>query len=276
MLKVSSSTELQRALIQICKKYRDFALRRKTNDGLVRTWYHIIIPVNAKEALENYEEFTSYVNEPSKAFLQFAERHLSLNKADPSNNPGMKSCLLRVPYTFNSKCVVEGNVDSEVKIIQKWDSSKPLPDIDNILIEFLAFLIDQKMKAEINQEKEKKRNNVHNISNQFPANNRLQYIELLLKMSLKEYRKSAISLILAPYFVNVQELSDVDSIVRIREWVLGCNEVKGLEPSLGYFDELINTGIRRVRDAGIKPLKFEETLRHKNQKLYHLLCRSRR
>ncbi len=35
--------------------------------------YHIIIPVNAKEALENYEECTSYVNEPSKAFLQFAE-----------------------------------------------------------------------------------------------------------------------------------------------------------------------------------------------------------
>jgi hypothetical protein len=30
--------------------------------------YHIIIPVNAKEVLENYEEFTSYVNEPSSGF----------------------------------------------------------------------------------------------------------------------------------------------------------------------------------------------------------------
>jgi hypothetical protein len=134
--------------------------------------YHIIIPVNAKEALENYEEFTSYVSEPSKAFLQFAERHLSLNKADPSNNPGLKSCLLRVPYTFNSKCVDEGKGDSEVKIIQKWDSSKPLPDIDNLLIEFQTFLIDQKMKAEINQEK--KRNKGHDISNRFSVNDGIQ------------------------------------------------------------------------------------------------------
>ena len=54
-----------------------------------------------------------------KPFLQFAERHLSLNRADPSNNPRLKSCLLRVPYTFNSKCVDEGKGDAEVKIIQK-------------------------------------------------------------------------------------------------------------------------------------------------------------
>ena len=59
-------------------------------------------------------------------------------------------------------------------------------------------------------------------------------------MPLKDYRKSAISLILAPYFVNVQELSDADSFDRIKEWVLRCNEVKELEPSVGYFDELIN------------------------------------
>jgi hypothetical protein len=48
--------------------------------------------------------------------------------------------------------------NSEVKIIiQKWDRSKPLPDIDNLLIEFRAFLIDHKMKAETNQERKRKR-----------------------------------------------------------------------------------------------------------------------
>jgi Primase X len=130
------------------------------------------------------------------------------------------------------------------------------------------------MKAEINQEK--KRNKWHNESNQFPANNRIQYIELLLEMPLIDCRKSAISLILALYFVNIQGLSDADSFNRIREWVLRCNEVKELEPSVGYFDELINKAIKRVRDTGIKPLKFEETLRYKNPQLYDLLRRSRR
>jgi hypothetical protein len=92
---------------------------------------------------------------------------------------------------------------------------------------------------EINQEK--KRNNGHNIADRFPANNRIKYIELLLKMPLKDYPKSAISLILALYFMDVQGLSDADSFDRIREWV-ESNEVKALEPSLAYFDELINNG----------------------------------
>ena len=267
-----SDKELQRALKQICKNIVTLLYDVKPLIIWSGHGYHIIIPVNAK-ALENYEEFTSYAKEPSKAFLQFAERHLSLNKADPSNNPGMKSCLLRVPYTFNSKCIAEGKGDSEVKIIQKWDSTQQLPDIDNLLIEFQTFLIDRKLKAEINQGK--KRNNGRNISNQFPSNNRIQYIEILLKMPLKDYRKSTISLILAPYFVNVQELSDADSFDRIKEWVLRCNEVKELEPSVGYFDELINKDIRRARDTGIKPLRFEETLRYKNKELYVLLRRSK-
>jgi hypothetical protein len=35
--------------------------------------YHIIIPVNAKETLENFMDFTEHTIEPSKEFLQFAE-----------------------------------------------------------------------------------------------------------------------------------------------------------------------------------------------------------
>ena len=83
--------------------------------------YHIVIPVKAVEALEQFEDFESYTNEPSKEFLQFAARHLSLNKDDPANNPSFKSCLLRVPHTFNSKCIEEW-IDAEVKIIHTWDT----------------------------------------------------------------------------------------------------------------------------------------------------------
>jgi hypothetical protein len=38
--------------------------------------YHIIIPVNAKEALENFTDFTPYTTEPSKEFLQFCRKIL--------------------------------------------------------------------------------------------------------------------------------------------------------------------------------------------------------
>ena len=125
---------------------------------------------------------------------------------------------------------------------------------------------------EVNREQKRKRG--HNISNRSPKN-RIQYVELLLEMSLKDYRKNVISLILAPYFVNIQKLSDADSFDRIKEWVLRSNDVKGLEPSVEYFDELNNKAIKRARETGIKPLRFEETLRYKNQELYDLLHQSK-
>lgn len=130
------------------------------------------------------------------------------------------------------------------------------------------------MKVEINEEK--KRDKLHKISEWLLGNNRIEYIELLLQMPLTDYRKSAISLILAPYFVNVQHMSDKESFDRIKEWVLKCNEVKKLEPSIGYFDELINKAIKRARNTGIKPLKFENTLRYMNYELYDLLYQSKR
>ena len=73
-----SDKELQRALKQICKNIATLLYDAKPLIIWSGHGYHIIIPVNAKEALENYEEFISYINEPSKAFLQFEERHVYL------------------------------------------------------------------------------------------------------------------------------------------------------------------------------------------------------
>ena len=206
-----------------------------------------------------------YVTEPSKEFLQFAERFLSLKKADVANNPGFKSCLLRVPYTFNSECVSEG-IDAEVKIVQQWDNSKPLPNIDNLLIEFQTFLVDKKLKAEIKENKRKKCNTSHICT----TINTLPCAERLLHIPIPDYRKFAISLILVPYFINIQHLSNAEAFGRIKEWVLKCDKVRRLEPSVYYFDYLIGKAIEKARNSGIRPLKFE-TLQQKNKTLYSTL-----
>ena len=172
--------------------------------------------------------------------------------------------LLRVPYTFNSKCVV-GGIDPEVKIVQQWDSSKPLPDIDNLLIEFQTFLVDKKLKAEIKEQNSKRIHSCNITTNSVP------YIERLLDMGISDYRKNVISLILAPYFVNIQHLSNTEAFGKIKEWVLKCDKVRRLEPSEYYFDYLIGNAIERAKTSGIKPLKFEETLQHKCKALYDRL-----
>ncbi len=141
-----------------------------------------IIPVKAKEALENVKDFEPYTNQPSQAFLQFAERHLSLNKSDPSNNPAFKSCHLRVPYTFNSKSTNEG-IDPEVKVVQQWDDSQPLQDIDNLLVEFQTFLIDQKLKSEVEEKKSEFKQYSHT-----GMTNTIPYVERLLTTPIADYR----------------------------------------------------------------------------------------
>lgn len=228
--------------------------------------YHIIIPVKATEALEQFEDFEPYTNEPSKEFLQFAPRYLSSNKADDKNNPAFGSCLLRVPHTLNSKCLDE-KVDPEVKTIHEWNNSEELPQIDNLLVAFQTFLVDRKLKVEINQNKMK----VNYLNYPPNGSNVISYVEKLLNIPLVDHRKFAISLILAPYFVNIQHLPDSDSFSKIRQWTLSCNEIRRLEPSVEYFDDLIGKSLGRAKNTGIKPLKFGETLRYKNRELYHIL-----
>jgi hypothetical protein len=261
-----SKEELDRWLNRILKNIANVLHEFKPLVIWSGNGYHIVIPVKATEALEQFEDFKPYTSEPSKEFLQFAPRYLSLNKGDGKNNPTFKSCLLRVPYTFNSKCLEEKGIDTEVKIIHHWAASQQLPEIDNLLVEFQTFLVDKKLKAESNQKKiVTRRNDVCSSSNTTP------YIERLLGMRIKDHRKFAISLIFAPYFVNIQNLSDVDSFRKIKQWVLKCNEVKKVEPSIEYFDDLTKRSIERAKEKGIKPLKFEDTLQYKNKELYNML-----
>jgi Primase X len=147
-------------------------------------------------------------------------------------------------------------------------SSQSLPEIDNLLVEFQTFLADKNLKTEINHKKiitTRRNNNVRSSSNS------VLYVEKLLRMQIEDHRKFAISLILAPYFVNIQNLSDVNSFSKIKQWILRCDGVRKLEPCIGYFDYLINRSIERAKETGIKPLKFEETLQYKNRELYDLL-----
>ena len=244
--------------------------------------YHVIIPVKATEALEHFEDFKGLTDRPSSEFLQFAKSFLSFNKANKSHNPAFKSCLLRVPYTFNSKCFVD-NVDPDVKLVQEFDKAKPLPSIDNLLVEFVTFLTDRKLKMDLRIEKNaKKKVQSNNIQISKPmistttttTTTAITYIEKLLEIGISDYRKNAIGLILAPYFVNILNLSDDESFIKIKEWALKCNNIKPLEPSISDFNIIVENAIKRTKVTGIRPLKFKDTLQYKNKKLYDIILSS--
>lgn len=78
--------------------------------------YHINQPIHCPLPLEEIKELAALEPDDTLTkFLQFAERYLSLNKCDKSHHPAVKSCMLRIPYSINSKCKAVG-LDPEVKI----------------------------------------------------------------------------------------------------------------------------------------------------------------
>ena len=129
-----------------------------------------------------------------------------------------------------------------------------------------------------NFKRERKRNQSNNIqsSKTIIISTTITYIEKLLEIGISDYRKYAINLILAPYFVNILNLSDDESFIRIKEWALKCNNIKPLKPSIKDFDIIIKNAIKRAKVTGVKPLKFKDTLQYKNKKLYDIISSSLR
>jgi len=107
---------------------------------------HVILPVYCPIELERIQEFKEFHN-PSEKFLRFAKDNLSNNKADKSNNPSFRACLLRIPNSFNSKCLAKGESfeNSKVKIIQEWNRNRP--SIKYLLSDFRRYLITQKIRT---------------------------------------------------------------------------------------------------------------------------------
>jgi hypothetical protein len=85
----------------------------------------------------------------SEIFLQFAEIYFTKGNADPQHRPKYKTCLVRIPETYNLKCLNKGfdPEESKIQIIQKWNV-KGLP-IQLLLKNFRRWLIQE----EINHKK---------------------------------------------------------------------------------------------------------------------------
>jgi hypothetical protein len=171
-----------------------------------------------------------------------------------------------------------GKKDPEVKLLQDFDNSKPLPKIDNLLVEFVTFLTDRKLKTDLQNENNAKKKlqskDIQSSKHLTSTTTTIAYIEKLLEIGIRDYRKNTIGLILAPYFTNILKLSDEESFIKIKEWALKCNNINSLEPSINDFETIIKTAIKRAKVTGIRPLKFKDTLQLKNKKLYDIILSS--
>jgi non-catalytic primase subunit PriX-like protein len=225
---------------------------------------HIYQPVEAM-ILEQESLFANF-DQPSQTFLKYAAHLLSNQKSDTNNNPAFRSCLLRIPGSHNSKCVRQNSIadsNSEIKIIQRWDGARP--KINSLLYKFFIYLADRKIK-EIKSTQSLQREHPDTPKN-FILADTIPWIEKLLRTPIDDYRKNAVSLIIAPYLINIRKLSYDEALGIVNNWLSKCGELRPLDHRFNY---LAKYALKNALKNRYRPLGFD-SLRLKNKVLYERL-----
>jgi hypothetical protein len=215
---------------------------------------HVCQPVQAM-VLEQESKFAEF-DQPSQSFLKFAAQFLSSKKSDTNNNPAFKSCLLRIPGSYNSKYIEQNN---KVKIIQHWNGFRP--KANPLYYHFYIYLADRKLKEFNNMQKNK--SETHHTF----RGNTVAWIEKLVETPIDDYRKNAVSLILAPYLINIKRVSYDEALNIINSWLIECEKLRQLDQN---FDYTVRYALKYSAKNGNRPLKLD-TLKMKNLMLYDLL-----
>ena len=59
--------------------------------------------------------------------------------------------------------------------------------------------------------------------------NDIKWIDILLETPISDYRKNAISLILAPYLINIKKLPYTNAFDIIKDWLNRCDSLIRLD-----------------------------------------------
>ncbi len=216
--------------------------------------YHIYQPIDGMvfEEFQVFYDFLPYLDKDiTTEFLRFAEKFFTNGKSDPNHLPSIKSCLIRVPGTINSK---NGEV---VSIIQKWDGNSP--SIKWINEDFRHYLIQKRIDKIKQKEKRQKKSsssyNHHNKSN----TQKIGWIENLLQTPIEDYRKYCLWSIVIPYLANIRKLSSENSAEIASEWLQKCDTLRKMD---FYPYIYIQNDLRRVKDylpSSKEKLKKDQT-----------------
>lgn len=218
----------------------------------------------------NGKYFHYYVSE---VFMQFAEDYFTGNKADPNHRPKFKTCLIRIPETYNSKCLNKGlsKEESRVKVIQKWNGKRI--GVDSLIHEFRIWLTQQ----EINLIKDKKLKPTIQTSNFKYSGHRkaltntssiIDWIEKLLQVPIEDHRKDCLWRIIGPYLLNVRKLSELEASKIMGDWLDRCDDVRKLD-----FEPRLKIYIIIKGNKGFKPISFAK-LKEEYKDLHLILVES--
>lgn len=219
--------------------------------------YHVYQPIEGF-VLEKERVFFDFVKHLQKdltsEFLRFAGPYFTGSNNDKYHMPSIRSCLLRIPGTLNSKNM------QEIKVIKEWSGTRPA--INYILRDFRRYLIQRRISSTTN--KANRSGSYGHYYTFSKSKNTVMWIEKLLTISIQDFRKCSVNLILSPYLINVRKISYLDAFRILIEWLSKCNQERKLDfvPN-NLIKSSLDTAIRK----GIHPMRLE-TLKEKNIEIY--------
>ena len=205
------------------------------------------------QRIENFAKYSLTNEELITQFLRVSADYISERRKDPNHNPSLKSCMVRVPGSINSKN------GQEVTIMQEWDGNRP--DITSLLGIFYSRLATRKIIAEKSQRPISK----FRADN---SSNKINWIEILLKTPLDDYRKTIVNLILAPYLVNIRRPANKKAFEIIKEWLELCSARRKLDFNV---NSLISNALHNALKSCYKPMRLD-TLKARNPEIYKRLA----
>jgi hypothetical protein len=251
--------------------------------------YHVYLPIQSL-SLDRYEQFSKekYPNlftdyrkysrfSVSELFLQYAENFLTNGKADPNHKPTFKSCLIRIPGTFNSKCLQRDHdrENSKVKIIRKWNGQRlPIQLLTKGFRRWLMQLEVDQYRCMLNHWSNQ--GHIKTINHIYFENRdtglkqeskKIWWIEKLLSIPISDHRKFCLWRIFLPYLLNIRKLTVDETVLILKEWLDKC----GLTNELDFNSvQKIHEYIRYVRNY-LPPSKYR--LRSINTEVYEIVKR---
>ena len=241
--------------------------------------YHIYQPVSGflLEEYETFYEFTKYLDKDlTSLFIQFAEEYFTDNAADRLHHPTVKSCLVRIPGSLNSKCIINNEQQNAVvKVIQRWNGKRP--SIQPLLRHFRRWLIQKRIDdIEELKKQEKKNAKFHMIisqnqehQQQYQVNKKIKWIEEgMLESAPPDHRKYIIWRILSPYLLNVKKLPQEESYCIIKDWLDKCDKLERLNFNA---KTKIKEGLKGA-SKGYNPISLEK-LKEENKALYGMIVK---
>jgi len=226
---------------------------------------HILIPFLFDSTFESIRDFNVLLpnlissnnrqsnNIIGEYFISFAKKYLSGDKADKSNFPKFSNIFLRVPGTLNMK-MKYGSIEV-VRTEYEWKYERnSLPNFGD-LHQYTDLFFDFTHYLCLEVDKERQKTKRRSKSFKRKIGNKYKWIEILYNTAISDCRKRILWLILAPYAINIRQMTPQNAFVWIKQWANRCAKVYPFDSGFDI-DKQIDYYIAVAEDNGHYPITF--------------------